>query len=292
MAIKIAILGDIVGTAGRQAAAAAVAPLRERHGVHLVLANAENAADGSGLTPALYHKLKDAGIDGMTLGDHAFRKQQIYATLDSAHDLIRPVNLPGKARGKGVMVLGATDDAGQPCLVRVVTLIGQLFINNMRGGDAFKAIDQVLNQATPNPGPNDPPMITLVEMHAEATSEKVAMGWHLNGRVACVFGTHTHVPTADARLLPPPSADDLSIPGEPWLGVGRTAYITDLGMTGPYDSVLGRRADRVVKHLTTAMPTAFDVAEGNPRACGIIITADPATGLATAVERVELDAAS
>jgi hypothetical protein len=287
MAIKIAILGDIVGTAGRQAAAAAVAPLREAHGVHLVIANAENAADGSGLTPTLYHKLKDAGIDGMTLGDHAFRKQQIFATLDSAPDLIRPVNLPAKARGKGVMILGATDDAGQACAVRVVTLIGQLFINNMRGSDAFRTIDQVLNQPTQH----DVPTITLVEMHAEATSEKVAMGWHLNGKVAAVFGTHTHVPTADARLLPPPNVDDISIPGEPWVGRGRTAYITDLGMTGPYDSVLGRRADRVVKHLTTAMPTAFDVAEGNPRACGIVVTADPATGLATAVERVELPAA-
>jgi len=287
MAIKIAILGDIVGTAGRQAAAAAVAPLREDHGVHLIVANAENAADGSGLTPTLYHKLKDAGIDGMTLGDHAFRKQQIYATLDSAPDLIRPVNLPAKARGKGVMILGATDDAGQACAVRVVTLIGQLFINNMRGSDAFRTIDQVLNQPTQH----DVPTITLVEMHAEATSEKVAMGWHLNGKVAAVFGTHTHVPTADARLLPPPNAEDISIPGEPWVGRGRTAYITDLGMTGPYDSVLGRRADRVVKHLTTAMPTAFDVAEGNPRACGIVVTADPATGLATAVERVELPAA-
>lgn len=286
MPIKIAILGDIVGTAGRQAAAAAVPVLRERYGAHLVIANAENSADGSGLTPAIYTKLKDAGIDGMTLGDHAFRKQQIFSTLDSAPDLIRPINLPSKARGKGVMTLSATDDTGKPCAVRVVTLIGHLFINNMRGSDAFKAIDEVLAKPTPN----NVPTITLVEMHAEATSEKVAMGWHLNGRAACVFGTHTHVPTADERLLPPPNAEDLSIPGEPWLGQGRTAYTTDLGMTGPYDSVLGRRADRVVKHLTSAMPAAFDVAEGNPRACGVLITADPASGLSTAIERIDLPA--
>ena len=282
MPIKIAILGDIVGTAGRQAATTAAKTLREQHGVHIVIANAENAADGSGLTPTLYNKLKEAGINGMTLGDHAFRKNQIYATLDSATDLIRPLNLPTKARGKGVMLLPATDDQGKACTVRVVTLIGQLFITNMRGSDAFKAIDELLS----TPAPDN--TITLVEMHAEATSEKIAMGWHLNGRVACVFGTHTHVPTADKRLLPRPTPDDLSIPGEPWVGTGATAYVTDLGMTGPYDSVLGRRADRVVKHLTTGMPTAFDVAEGNARACGVLITADPATGLATAIERIDL----
>ncbi|MEO0474391.1 MAG: TIGR00282 family metallophosphoesterase [Planctomycetota bacterium] len=282
MPIKIAILGDIVGTAGRQAASAAAQALRKQHGAHVVLANAENAADGSGLTPTLYNKLKEAGIDGMTLGDHAFRKQQIYATLDSAPDLIRPLNLPSKARGKGVMHLTTTDDQGKACTIRVVTLIGQLFITNMRGSDAFKAIDELLSQPEPDN------CITIVEMHAEATSEKIAMGWHLNGRAACVFGTHTHVPTADERLLPKPTPDDLSIPGEPWIGKGATAYITDLGMTGPYDSVLGRRADRVVKHLTTGMPTAFDVAEGNKRACGVLITADPSSGLATAIQRLDL----
>ena len=287
MPIKIAILGDIVGTAGRQAAITAAATLREQHGAHVILANAENAADGSGLTPTLYNKLKEAGIDGMTLGDHAFRKNQIYATLDTATDLIRPLNLPTKARGKGVMHLKANDDQGKPCTIRVVTLIGQLFINNMRGSDAFKAIDELLAPGSAAPD-NDKPMITLVEMHAEATSEKVAMGWHLNGKVACVFGTHTHVPTADERLLPKPNADDMSIPGEPWVGRGSTAYITDLGMTGSYDSVLGRRADRVVKHLTTGMPAAFDCAEGNPRARGILITADPGSGLATAIERIDL----
>ena len=285
MPIKIAILGDIVGTAGRQAAISAAAALRQEHGAHVILANAENAADGSGLTPALYNKLKDAGIDGMTLGDHAFRKNQIFATLDTATDLIRPVNLPSKARGKGVMVLAAKDDQGNACTVRVITLIGQLFMNNMRGSDAFKAIDEVLSQPAPNKN-----TITIVEMHAEATSEKVAMGWHLNGRVACVFGTHTHVPTADERLLPKPNAEDISIPGQPWIGKGSTAYITDLGMTGPYDSVLGRRADRVVKHLTTGMPAAFDCADGNPRSRGILITADPNSGLATAIERIDLPA--
>mgnify|MGYP000586737426 FL=1 len=133
MTLKIAILGDIVGTPGRQAAAAAVPVLRETHGVHLVLANAENAANGSGLTPELYRKLTAAGIDGMTLGDHAFRKQQVYPTLESETNIIRPINLPPKARGKGIMTLAATDSAGKEHRVHVVTIIGQLFMNTMRG---------------------------------------------------------------------------------------------------------------------------------------------------------------
>lgn len=285
MTLKIAILGDIVGTPGRQAAAAAVPVLREQHGAHLILANAENAANGSGLTPELYRKLSDAGIDGFTLGDHAFRKQQVYATLESEANIIRPVNLPAKARGKGTMVLTAMGESGQQHRVHVVTLIGQLFMNTMRGSDPFAAADRAIGEIKSK----DPHAIVIVEMHAEATSEKVAMGWHLNGRAACVFGTHTHVPTADARLLPTPG-DDESIPGQAWLGVGRTAYITDLGMTGPYDSVLGRRADRVVKHMTTSLPAAFDVAEGVGTARGIIIEVDPVNGLAVGIDTVSLPA--
>ncbi|MEM9416036.1 MAG: TIGR00282 family metallophosphoesterase [Planctomycetota bacterium] len=285
MTLKIAILGDIVGVPGRQAASAAVPVLREQHGAHLVLANAENAANGSGLTPELYRKLSDAGLDGFTLGDHAFRKQQIYPTLDAEPNIIRPVNLPAKARGKGVMTLSATDSAGKQHAVHVVTLIGQLFMTTMRGSDPYAAADRVVSDIKTK----DPNAIVIVEIHAEATSEKVAMGWHLNGRAACVFGTHTHVPTADARLLPTPQ-DDESIPGKPWLGVGRTAYITDLGMTGPYDSVLGRRADRVVKHMTTSLPAAFDVAEGEGTARGIVVEVDPNSGLAVAIESVAIAA--
>ncbi|XAM01534.1 TIGR00282 family metallophosphoesterase [Phycisphaeraceae bacterium D3-23] len=283
MTLKIAILGDIVGVPGRQAAAAAVPDLREQHGVHLVLANAENAANGSGLTPELYRKLCAAGIDGFTLGDHAFRKQQIYPTLDAEPNIIRPVNLPAKARGRGVMTLDATDDDGRTHRVHVVTLIGQLFMSTMRGSDPYAAADRVVSDLKSK----DPNAIVIAEIHAEATSEKVAMGWHLNGRAACVFGTHTHIPTADARLLPTPQ-DDESIPGKPWLGIGRTAYITDLGMTGPYDSVLGRRADRVVKHMTTSLPAAFDVAEGQGTARGVIVEVDPASGLAVGVESVTI----
>ncbi|MEM1355578.1 MAG: TIGR00282 family metallophosphoesterase [Planctomycetota bacterium] len=285
MALKIAILGDIVGTAGRQALVSAMPALREEWGAHLVVANAENAANGSGISPEIYRKLKDAGVDGITLGDHAFRKQQIYATLGSQPDIIRPLNLPEKARGRGCMTLEAKDDQGQAVSVHVVTLIGQLFMTNMRGSDAFSAVDEQLARLRARRDAD--PGVVLVEMHAEATSEKVAMGWHLNGRAACVFGTHTHVPTADARLLPKPG-EDPTLPGEPWLGVGQTAYITDLGMTGPYDSVLGRQADRVVKHLTTGMPAAFDVAEGGSRVCGVLVTINPASGLSTAVERIDI----
>ena len=283
MPIKIAILGDIVGTAGRQALTAAIPTIRSDLGANLIIVNAENAANGSGITPEIYRKLKDAGVDGITLGDHAYRKQQIYATLESEPDIIRPINLPDKAKGRGCMTLSVKDASGKAVAVHVVTLIGQLFMTNMRGSDAFAAIDDQLARLRTASGGG----IVLVEMHAEATSEKVAMGWHLNGRAACVFGTHTHVPTADARLLPKPGQDP-SIPGEPWIGVGQTAYITDLGMTGPYDSVLGRQADRVVKHLTTGMPAAFDVAEGGARVCGVLVTVDPGSRLATAIERIDL----
>jgi len=283
MTFKIAILGDIVGTAGRQAVCAAIPALREQMGAHLILVNAENAANGSGLTPEIYRKLCDAGVDGMTLGDHAFRKQQIYPTLESQGNIIRPLNLPAKARGQGAMALQATGGDGRGAAVHVITVIGQLFMNTMRGSDPFACAEAQIAKIRQN----DERAIILVEIHAEATSEKVAMGWHLNGKAACVFGTHTHIPTADARLLPTPGTDE-SLPGGAWLGVGRTAYITDLGMSGPYDSVLGRRADRVVKHMTTSLPTAFDVAEGGARACGVLVTIDPASGLATAIERVDI----
>lgn len=283
MTLKIAILGDIVGAAGRRAATAAVPVLREKYGAHLVVFNAENAANGSGLTPELYRKLCDAGVDGMTLGDHAFRKQQIYPTLESETNIIRPANLPAKARGQGTMTLTATDEAGKDWPVHFITIIGQLFMNTMRGSDPYACANRLI-AAYKKKNPN---AIVIVEIHAEATSEKVAMGWYLNGQAACVFGTHTHIPTADARLLPLPQEDE-SLPGSPWLGIARTAYITDLGMTGSYDSVLGRRADRVVKHMTTSLPAAFDVAEGNARARGVIVEIDTKSGLSTSIELVDL----
>lgn len=285
--MRIAYLGDIVGHSGKKAAAAAVPVLREQHGVEFVIANAENAAAGSGLTPELYRKFKDAGIDAMTLGDHALKKQQIKHTLETAGDVIRAINWPTACWGKGAMVIetGPGADGNPRPAIHVVMLMGRLFMNGPQADDPFAAADRYLESikhVTPRP-------VVLFEVHAEATSEKIAMGWHLNGRAAAVVGTHTHVPTADARILPKPGAPgtDASIPGSPNPFPGGTAYCTDLGMTGPDDSVLGRRVDRVLKHMTTATPAPFDVADGRPAAHGVILDIDERSGLATAIQRFD-----
>lgn len=281
--MRIAFLGDIVGTPGRQALTQCLPALRETHGADLVIANAENIANGSGITPEQYKKLCAAGVDGMTLGDHAFRKQQIRATLESADNLIRPINLPGRAWGKGFMRLASPTEGGPDVLV--VTIMGRLFMNSVQADDPFAALDRFLESLR-----NQPPAIVIAEIHCEATSEKVAFGWHANGRVAAVVGSHTHVPTADVRVLPSPGSD-LSLPGTPRpISGGGTAYVTDLGMTGPQDSVLGRRVDRVVHHMSTGLPAAFDVAEANPVVQGVLIDVDETTRLATHVERVALPA--
>mgnify|MGYP006273353531 CR=1 FL=1 len=280
--MRIAFFGDVVGAPGMRALAHAAPILREHYGVTALLANAENAANGTGLTPELYAKLKAAGVDGITLGDHAFKKGQIVPTLGREAGLIRPVNLPAGAHGRGAMTL-EIGPPGDTHRLAVVTVMGRLFMNQLPVDEPFAAIDRAL--AALGEGETS----VIVEVHAEATSEKIALGWHLNGRVAAVLGSHTHVPTADARVLPAPGSDP-SIPGEPRLGLGDagTAYVTDLGMTGPKDSVLGRRADRVVRHMSTSTHAAFDVAEGRPAAMGVILDLDPRKRLCTAIERFEI----
>ncbi|MCC7146951.1 MAG: TIGR00282 family metallophosphoesterase [Phycisphaeraceae bacterium] len=264
MTIRLAMLGDIVGAPGRQAVVQQIPVIQSRWQTNLIIANAENAANGSGLTPEQYAKLRQSGIDGITLGDHAFRRAQITHTLETESDIIRPANLPAKAVGKSWMRL-QPHTPGLPC-VFVVTLLGRIF-SNFPANDPFSTIDQILAQL-PETNP-----IVLVEIHAEATSEKQAMGWYLDGRVSAVVGTHTHVPTADARILPK-----------------GTAYITDIGMCGPQVSVLGRRVDRILAHMTTGAQVPFDVAEDDPRVCGVVIDIDPRTRKATAIERLELAA--
>ncbi|MEQ9459664.1 MAG: TIGR00282 family metallophosphoesterase [Phycisphaeraceae bacterium] len=283
MSVRIALLGDIVGTPGRQVVTQAVPILREQHGVALVVANAENAANGSGLTPEMHAKLIAAGVDGMTLGDHAYRKKQIVGTLERETTLIRPANLSQKAKGKVCLRLLA--EVGREKLpVYIFTVIGRLFMNTMQGSDPFAVVDQMLAQI------HERPCAILVEVHAEATSEKVAMGWYLNERATAVYGTHTHIQTADARVLPTQIEGARSPAAALAAGAGGTAYITDLGMSGPQDSVLGRRVDRVVHQMTTAMPAAFDVAEGNPEVRGVIVEVDTATGRALAIETIAIPA--
>ena len=283
--MRIAYLGDIVGGVGVRTACAAAAHLRSHHGVGCVVANAENAARGSGLTPELAGKLFNAGCDVLTLGDHAFRKAQIRSTLEqTSPPVLRPANLPTQAWGRGMTTLepgtGLPRDAPR---VHTVVLMGRLFMNGPQADDPYACLDRALEAIHRRHDTRD---VVLVEFHAEATSEKVAMGWHGNGRVTAVLGTHTHVPTADARILPGPDPE-AGLPGTPSPLRGGTAYITDLGMTGPQDGVLGRRADRVLRHMTSSVPAAFDVADANPQACGVIIDTDPKTGRALAIERFQ-----
>lgn len=262
------MLGDIVGTPGRQAVTQQIPLIRERYQPNLIIANAENAANGSGLTPDLYRKLCDAGVDGMTLGDHVFRKAQIVSTLEQEANIIRPANLPAGAKGKRWMKLQPAG-AGMPA-VYVVTVLGRLFMSTL-SNDPFAAVAEVI-ASLPEANP-----IVLVEIHAEATSEKQAMGWFMLGRAVAVVGTHTHVATADARIL----ARD---------GKFGTAYISDLGMCGPHESVLGRNVDRVLQHMTTNMPAPFDVAERDNRVNGVVIDIDTDSRRATSIERLELQA--
>ena len=260
--MRIVMIGDIVGKPGRRVVQQQLPAVRRQYEPDVIIANAENIAGGSGITPALFQRLLSYGIDGVTLGDHVYRQREILPVLRDHPRISRPANLPGAAVGQRWLEL--TTPTGAKLIV--ITLLGRLFMTGAAADDPFAAADALLREL-----PDD--AAVLVEIHAEATSEKVALGHHLDGRVAAVVGTHTHIPTADPRILPQ-----------------GTAYMTDLGMSGPYDSVLGRRKDRVLQFMTTAMPAPFDVAEGDPRLCGVFIEIDDASGRATRCERVEFAA--
>jgi len=260
MGLRLVMLGDIVGKPGKRVVEQQLPTIRQRYHPDLIVVNAENIAGGSGITPQLFQKLLAYGVHGVTLGDHAFKQKDIIPVMDSTANLIRPANLPSGAAGRPWMKLQS--DATLPPLY-MVTLLGRIYMHGSPADDPFATIERLL-KTLPRDG------VVVVEMHCEATSEKIAMGHFLDGRVAAVLGTHTHVPTADARILP-----------------GGTAFITDLGMSGPYDSVIGRRKERVVHHMTTAMPIPFDVAEGDVRACGVVVEIDQ-RGRATSIERIEL----
>ncbi|GMU19988.1 MAG: metallophosphoesterase [Phycisphaerae bacterium] len=261
MDINLLCIGDVVGRPGRFVVSQVLPGLIEKHDLHCVICNAENIAGGSGLTPQLYDKLRRYGVDLVTLGDHIYRRQEIIPILERTDQIVKPANFPATAPGRSF----AIHETRPGPKVAVMSLMGRLFMKPPTDCP-FKAAERVLTQIPPDV------RIIVVDMHAEATSEKVAMGWHLDGRVSVVFGTHTHVPTADESILP-----------------GGTAYISDLGMTGPYDSVLGRRKDRVLRTLITNMPNPFDVATEDPRLCGVLVRVDSSTGKARHIERIRVD---
>ncbi|MCC7351275.1 MAG: TIGR00282 family metallophosphoesterase [Phycisphaerales bacterium] len=260
MALRILCLGDIVGRPGRQVVHQRLAELVRQRQIDLVVANAENIAGGSGITANLFTKLRSYGVDVVTLGDHVYRKVDIFSTMGNSERLLRPANLSTHASGRAFTTV--TTNSG--VTVGVFCLLGRIYMN-MPSDDPFAAADRILGQIPKSV------RVCVCDMHAEATSEKVAMGHWLDGRCSMIVGTHTHIPTADARVLS-----------------GGSAYITDLGMCGPYDSVLGRRKDRILRHMTTSMPQSFDVATGDVRLCGALAEIDPETGRALSMERIEV----
>ena len=256
--MRLLFIGDIVGAPGVGFVRTAVPILRRTEQLDAVIANAENATNGSGLGPRDYRDLRAAGVDAITLGDHAYKKFNLADTLrNPAEPICKPANFPTVAPGRDHVLFAASNGV----VVAVVSLLGRQF---MRPVDCpFAAVDRVLATI------GDRAKVIVVDVHAEATADKYLLAHHLKGRVTAVLGTHTHVPTADEQILP-----------------GGTAFISDVGMTGPYDSVLGRRVDRVLHAATTFEPTAFDVATGDVRLGGAVVDADPDTGRATAIRRV------
>jgi metallophosphoesterase (TIGR00282 family) len=263
--VNILLIGDIVGKPGKTIVQRALPGLRVEAALDLVIANAENIAGGSGITPKIYRELLAAGVDCVTMGDHIYRRGEIDAILDSDHAIVKPANFPRSAPGRDWAVVPAANGVD----VAVFSLLGRLF---MRPVDCpWTRADQVLAEIPPGA------VVRVLDFHAEATSEKQLMGRYLDGRVSAVLGTHTHVPTADEQLLP-----------------GGTAFQCDVGMTGPCESILGREIDRVMRTTITFRPTYFQIAKHDVRLGGTIVDVDPTTGRARGIRRVwltELDAA-
>ena len=251
---RILFLGDIVGKPGRSAVEDALPDLVIKHDPLFVVVNGENAAAGVGITPDIAEGLFRIGVDAITLGNHAFHKKEIAPYLDSGAPIVRPANMPEGVPGKGTAVV---DKGGVRLLV--ANLCGRIFLDGY--DDPFRAVEPILSQAgTPH---------VFIDFHAEATSEKIAFGYHVEGRATAVVGTHTHVTTADEKILPK-----------------GTAYITDVGMCGPLPSVIGMDKDVVLRRFRTSMPTRFEVADHPGVISGVLIDVQSETGRATKIQRV------
>jgi metallophosphoesterase (TIGR00282 family) len=253
------MVGDIVGAPGRKIIAQKLPSVRRHRRIDFVIANGENAAGGVGITPPISRELFDAGVDCLTSGDHVWKHREIISYIDDEEKLLRPANYPAGAPGSG---LGMYEIA-QGTSVAVVNLLGRIFLPPI--DSPFDAARTAVDEAKKKTN------VIIVDFHAEATSEKVAMGWFLDGKVSAVLGTHTHIQTADERILP-----------------GGSAYITDVGMTGPYDSVLGRNKERVVKAVTTLMPISFTMAKNDVKLCGVFLEIDVDSGKAVSIERFQI----
>jgi metallophosphoesterase (TIGR00282 family) len=258
--VKLLFVGDIVGSPGRHAVEALLPGLQERHEPDFVVVNGENSAGGLGITERIARGLYRIGVDAITLGNHAYRHAEVYDFLDRDERIVRPANYPKGNPGRGYTVVEKDG-----VRLAVVNLSGTVFLDAARS--PFAEIDAILAELR---GRADH---VLVDFHGEATSEKVAMGWYLDGRVTACVGTHTHVPTADARVLP-----------------GGTAYITDVGMTGPRGGVIGVQKELAVRRFVTQMPVKFETATEDPWLNGVLVEADE-SGRATAIEQLLVPAA-
>lgn len=254
--MRLLFIGDIFGHAGRRIVADHVADIRKTEAIDVVIANGENAAAGFGITPAVAEELFGYGIDVMTSGNHIWDKRDIYDYFPRNARLLRPANYPPGAPGAGVYIHQTT--AGARCAV--INLQGRVYMPNT--DCPFRKADELLTSL-----PADV-KVRFVDFHAEVTSEKMAMGWYLDGRVSAVVGTHTHIPTADTRIL-----------------AGGTAYQTDCGMTGPYDSIIGVEKDPVLQKFLTALPVRMEPAKGSVELHSVIVEADDATGKALSIRR-------
>ncbi len=251
-------IGDIVGKPGRECVSALLSAVREELKADIIIANAENAAGGAGLTTVIAHELTGYGIDGLTLGDHLWDQRGFSEEIGNLEKVCRPANLPADNPGRTHLII--EKDGFK---LGVVTVLGRTFMKT-QGDCPFRCADAKLAELRKECD------AVFVEVHGEATSEKIALGWYLDGRAVAVVGTHTHVPTADARVLP-----------------RGTAYLSDAGMTGPYESVLGREIQPIVAKFLDGLPRKWPVATGDVRLCGVVLEIDRESGCAVSCDRVE-----
>ena len=257
--MRILFIGDIVGSPGRKAIKNILPEVVGKEKIEFVAANGENAAGGSGLTPDICEELLSYGIDVITSGDHIWKKREIVQYITLSKNVLRPLNYPNGVPGLGATVV-KTSKGNK---VAVVNLVGRVFMEAVESPfTTSKKEIEVLRKETP---------IILVDMHAEATSEKIALGWFLDGMVSAIIGTHTHVQTADEKILP-----------------NKTAYVTDCGMTGPFNGVIGRKKEQILARFLTQMPTRFEMAEDDVRLNGVIVDIDTKTGKAKSIKRVNI----